>query len=820
MTHRWSRRAAGIALAALVAASAAGCSEKLVHMPIANERPTVTLTSAPVDTSSAVFYAYKINWSGYDPDGRIDHYLISIDPAPGDTVWRTSTKNEETDFFRSTRPVLPGNLTDPVKGVDFHTFVIKAVDNMGLPSEPVERVFFSYTVAPWVQIQSPRPNATSTAHVTPAMRITWQGGDPDGQLRQKPVKYKYKLLPLGNPEFDITLASTTTGPDSLRRYYAKTNFASWDSVGGDTTTVQYTGLTPNQTYLFVVLAIDEAGAYNADFSMSTNMVKFQAGYAGTNGPVISAYNEFFTYTMRGGGFAPNDPANWVRLEVPGNTKLTFNWNATPPPGADIAWYRWRIDGDVDDETPRTNEATDWYHWSQKSINTISCQIGPFTTAEEHTLYIESQDINSMLSVLPIKIKVVLPTMNTSTGRNLLIVDDTRYGVDPQFAYATTNWPSASELDTFLYARGGVPWRGTYPSNPPALSKPGILNGYDFDTLGTRLGYENPSLGVPFSVLSQYRHIMWLVDKEGAAQSTMFYMCTPGHNNTFSTYTYAGGKMWLMGGGAAYAATLPYDAKGSDDNNRDFSGISCVVFAGPGFAHHEGKEELTVGRLMYDGAKWQSLVVVQQATGRILVSQNLFRNPSMKWVDQPGYLYTNPVHRPDYSTMPAAMHVRTNPTTDPVYGDPIPPTRPTSFGTNWWNPAPSLFLEYLAQPNFIYEDMNPDAVRESIEVAIDSLYYATGSNLVTDRYTRFEGICMSWYHGPASSEFIFTGFTPWIFRRADCQGLFDFVLKNIWHMNKATTPVAGWKMTTPDRATTTKTAPTRGIRMPAWRAGGK
>ena len=53
-----------------------GCSKKTVNTPRANLRPTVELTNAPVskDVNNPYFYAYRLNWSGEDPDGRIDHF--------------------------------------------------------------------------------------------------------------------------------------------------------------------------------------------------------------------------------------------------------------------------------------------------------------------------------------------------------------------------------------------------------------------------------------------------------------------------------------------------------------------------------------------------------------------------------------------------------------------------------------------------------------------------------------------------------------------------------------------------------------------------
>src|SRR4029453_16401517 len=123
--------------------------------------------------------------------------------------------------------------------------------------------------------------------------------------------------------------------------------------------------------------------------------------------------------------------------------------------------------------------------------------------------------------------------------------------------------------TFLYARGGYPWKG-YPGNPqgppapaPTLSTPGILNGYDFDTVGTR---GNTSGIVPLSQLSQYRQVMWFVDDTGATYTGSpiellapipppRFMSQPGQYNSLAAYVAQGGKLWLSGGGAAYATLI-------------------------------------------------------------------------------------------------------------------------------------------------------------------------------------------------------------------------------------------------------------------------
>src|SRR5262249_4668563 len=154
----------------------------------------------------------------------------------------------------------------------------------------------------------------------------------------------------------------------------------------------------------------------------------------------------------------------------------------------------------------------------------------------------------------------LVTITVSLNRDLLVVNDTRLEVDKFLSdparqtpdQYTTVWPSKTELDTFLFARGGVPWRGT--RNPPTgvISPPGLLAGYAYDTLGTRLGFEHSRDAVPLSKLAQYRHVLWLVDSRGAtfddsqnlfALSALRDMSRPGVASTLDAYVALGGQVW-------------------------------------------------------------------------------------------------------------------------------------------------------------------------------------------------------------------------------------------------------------------------------------
>src|SRR5215831_2614817 len=217
-----------------VALLAAGCSgKKAVSSPFANLRPTIELTRAPYNQSTRFEYSYRMDWLGYDPDGRVDHYLYAIDPPSPtafnpepETTWVRTTRSEELINFTASRP----DSSDPtVHGSsDFHTFVVKAIDNGGLQSAPLYRSFFTYTVAPTVTILNPVPSDRGVNYVPPSIRINWSGTDDDGIFdSKKPVKYKYIML---RSDSEVPYSVAVSTPDSVRRYFAPRNWAGWDST--------------------------------------------------------------------------------------------------------------------------------------------------------------------------------------------------------------------------------------------------------------------------------------------------------------------------------------------------------------------------------------------------------------------------------------------------------------------------------------------------------------------------------------------------------------------------------------------------------------
>jgi len=772
----------------LAAAGLSSCSTKVSGTLIPNEPPTVELTNAPSskDASSPYFYAYRVNWSGYDPDGRIDHYEYAIDPPAvvvrdtskcnhGDTCWITTTKNEEILFFRATQPdSIKG--TKPPTASDAHTFVIRAVDNLGARSPYKYRSFYAYTIAPTVSIDNPLPSALLRAQVTPSVRIEWEGQDVDGQFTQKPVKYKYKLLDLADPDNVIFLSN----PDSLRRQEAAKNWAGWDSTSADTQFVQFSNLTPGNSYLFTLIGFDEAGAYSPVFSMNSNCLQLTAGFASSNGPRIHIFNELIDFTYQSGGYT-TDPLREIPIEIPTHAFINVNWDAIPSPGSHIQFFRWMVDGNINDQTPRSDENNDYIHWSQPSPTMPGAvTLRPFTDGI-HRFYLECGDNNGQKSLGILKMTAVTPTFN----RNLLILDDTRLEVDkipPGTGRPnpyTLPWPSRSELDTFLFAKGGYPWRGTQNPTTGVISQPGLFAGYEYDSLGTRLGYENAARGVLLSRIGQYKNLVWMVDADGVTKdainpdayppTALKSMSGPGLASTLEAYTQLGGRVWLCGGGAAYGSLILFDKRG---NNQ---GQTTVFSSLPQFG------ELTPSRIMYDGAHWQSSVAVTKSlisTSRYEYTVKIKNTP-----DDPGHdttyivapAWTHPDHynpgtdltSPDYSHLPQQMRLKQG-------VDAVPPTRLAAQSGLFYQS--SLPCEYILDINAIIEDVDPDPLHAREIAVLDTLYMANGTVLLTDSKT---APTMTYYHGSTAHQFVFTGFSIWSYARQDCMGLVDFVLQDLW-----------------------------------------
>jgi hypothetical protein len=748
MSHvlRWSVVAT---LVGLLAAST-GCGHRLNQVLLPESRPELRLDLSRLDSPKADSYACLARWRVGSTGRPISHYVYAIDPVSVDAVDETWVKTTSTQIA----------LTFPRKEKTAtadrpHVFVIRAVDDQGMMSDPKWFAITEDNLPPIVYIIQPIPSPAFTPLVPPTVRFIWEGIDPDGQSTTAPVRYVFRLFGQSNPDYPQIqdfISFALLYPDSVRALYAPA-FPGWTSVGGDTTSFQYQNLNPGSTYLFVVTGFDEAGDYDPVFSIGRNMLRFGVVFASAYGPVLSMFNEVFNYTYQNGGWS-TDPSRWAHVELPAGQPVTVNWFAQPTPGAGIRSYRWVLNAvDLTDETPRSNEETDWYHWSTRSPVTTSATVS--LDPGSHLFYIEVEDSNGLRSLGIVHIAA----QDATFENGLLFVDDTRLipdrrsgpgpGLDPPIG----PWPTAAELDTFLFARGGFPWR-SYPAG--TLSSPGIFNGYAFDTIGTR-GISLDG-AIPLSVLSRYQHIVWYVDEAGASYSgspqdrstpitALRMMSSPAHSSALAAYIQQGGKVWLCGGGAAFATLRPWNRIGT-----------------PPSEYTNAQNELVPGRFMYDVAHWREGIQMLPAVDARKFGTTAFgvgtNRPGRHWPQAPPP--PTPPAPPNYALLPANLDPK-NPATDPV-----PPLRnPDSFFYRG-----NYSAEYIHLPTFIREDYD-DTEAEDEYSTLDTLYISRGGSALLNSPV------MTYYHGRDGQPMVFSGFNFWYWRRSQCIELVDWVLQSVW-----------------------------------------
>lgn len=727
----------------LSALLALGCGSELHHSFAPNQPPEVRLDRPVVVSTDEQTLGYSMSWRADDSDGRVDQYVYALDPASPDKVDEGWTRGREpSTTVRFARRNLPGRVAaaSTRSRDDFHVFAVRAVDDQGMQSATATLAVFEDNIAPTVQIVSPIPNAVFTQITSLDPTIVWQGSDLDGHI----VRYKYRLFSATNPDFPQIpdfLDLIAQDPDTLRGLYGPT-FATWDSVAAGKTSVHYSNLAPNQFYVFAIIAVDNRGAYTPVFSPYANLLKFSATNSLAVGPQICVSSALFNFCQN----QANEDA--PAIEIPGGTPIAVNWQGIPPVGAEIEAFRWALDPDE----PLDGRSG----WSVWSLSQVSTTLGPFAGGEQHTLVVQARDSNGLISTLRLPLAVVTALLD----KDLLVVDDTRLfpdqrnpftgGVDPPRG----PWPTAAELDTFLYARGGVPWRD-YPAG--TLSPPGLLNGYAFDTVGTQ-GLVSGI--VPLSVLSRYRHVIWMTDAVSATYTgppgsaldpitSLRYTSSPGQSSTLAAYVAQGGKVWLNGGGAAYATLVAWNRRNTRADE---------------FTSADG--ELVAGRFMYDFAYWRSGIKMGIASMALLNTPEVLNDPTAApgrgWLGQPAY------HK---LTAGASILLGRSCETDP----PSPLRACNSFYLISNYPA-----EFLFQPNAILEDVDPRPNRESLASALDTLYLTAGGT-ATPRMP-----LMTYYHGAQSAPLVFSGFPIWHFRRQQCLALTDFVLQDIWGLAKQTT----------------------------------
>jgi hypothetical protein len=385
-------------------------------------------------------------------------------------------------------------------------------------------------------------------------------------------------------------------------------------------------------------------------------------------------------------------------------------------------------------------------------------------------------------------------------RPLLIVKDMRLPPEGRtpltpgcFPQPIGDWPNMAEVDSFFFARGGVQWQCT---STLANSEAGIFSGYSYDVFHTsRIGILDKT--VRLETLGKYKNIVWITDPgvtalnpSGGAYS-LRYMNFPNRVNTLGAYMRQGGRVWLVGGGGAFATCK--DMFNSQTNDAYAFTYSNRVLT-----------ELQPGRFMYDIMHWRS--ELQQFTvGNALIKRSVRADSIMSRGGWTMPTFEGVRSNPNYYRLPLSMDAKTAGT------DALPATR-IGDSRSFYRPGTFYILEYLSQPNSILEDVDPRRTVVQEAVTLDTLMktesglaqgyraYEVGGVIpgtTTPRPGSVVGTpIMTYDHGLEFPAAVFSGFDIWTFQRGQCVQLVDFVLQEIFRLTKSPVPAAA---ITPGRA---------------------
>ncbi len=516
--------------ATLAAGILAGCGGNKDGVLRPNSRPVIQLTSGPVQYSTE-FYSVPFSWSAYDPDGSVDSFLYTVDTV--DTTWTGTTEHTQAVIFRaSTR-------ADSTTFTDWHTFYVKAVDNLGALSEPAFVTFNAKTIAPVTRITAPERVKNGDGYNSPliggpSIRLAWTGSDEDGVKSKRPVGYYVTRL---NTDSQVerggnksgawsnqdSLYYFLTGKGASRGYFPQTFFTTrLDTTFNDLA-------TPGQrkNWIFGVQAVDEAGAVEPRFlgpygGAGGNVFFFQA-QGNLQGPAMTVFSVAVGLFSAQG--ISRDSSQFV-FDRP----IDFVWAADASEyGAEVDGYRWGVDVlDIGNDAD-----PGWGSGWTKSLSGVSGIKFSDHTAFLHDIIIQARDTNGNVTSAVIRLTLV----DFPLDKDVLFVDDRK---DEDRLAGNGRNPTDAEHQGFM--RQVIGQALTNLGRSPSID---LFSTYPDPN---ELSFFQPKL----TDLARYRTVVWDAGSAAGGQGQYFDMVSvvPGAGpikaNVLAIYLESGGNLILNG----------------------------------------------------------------------------------------------------------------------------------------------------------------------------------------------------------------------------------------------------------------------------------
>ncbi len=508
MTRTRKTRPAAVLIGLLLGVAAVvsvGCDAETGSMT-PNLPPNTRISAGPPEATDT---SYRVNlfWFGWDDDGFVDHYEIAWE-EPTDWIGPIFSNDSLFQVIASESccvDPLPGQGT-PSEAIyeQFHTFYVRAVDDLGMGDEtPAVRSFNAKTIAPSTVIDAER-SPQQLSRWGSRVVFYWNSSDDDGTVES----YKYALTSV----YDYARITGDTFPnvgeiidwlDTLT-YYPRPgggffeDSLVWRDTEEDSVAFENVITTfgsPNSV-IFGVRAIDNAGAEEVVLERNANVVVFNVDRA-ANGPVITI-NSNIIGTWRNS--TPRTPRG-----VFATSGIRFNWRATPgPSGSEVAGFRYAVD-DTSDWTP--------YSLNNEEYPVQVSEDGPdlwFPDGGPHTFFVESIDRAGFSSVLPVNLRVFEgPQFCPGEDRYILVVTDTNPGalIQDSRVFPASYREVERSLISYYFEDYNIQLHETVSNVPPEVNQMDCASSM-FWFLSTDAGADDPSVlesyhDAPPNVLPSY-----------------------------------------------------------------------------------------------------------------------------------------------------------------------------------------------------------------------------------------------------------------------------------------------------------------------------
>jgi hypothetical protein len=492
-----------------------------------NVPPVIELTNGPLE-GDTILYTVHFFWLGHDEDGEIDHYEFCMaegDPFgfdPDDTTgsenWNSTERGDSVFLVSADEYERNVEINTSLYGrfKKSHTFFIRAVDDRGGVSETAHRSFTAFTLAPHIMITDPycANPALGVQMLSNIIRFRWVGKDPlDSPWNYQEVdSVRYMCLPYTTGMINDINKNPGMFEQDWSDWY-------WYFEPGDSGREAWIGdnevLVPGKGYIFVVQAMDEAGAVSVIFNKTTNVRHFMSMVP--TGPVLRIREPYLgTFSFLG------TELRTEKKVIPSGFNARFSWTGDASSyGAVVRSYRYGWD------IQRLDDPSEWEVEASPYITEAASRAFYSGT---HTLYVETVDNLGYVTLGIVELTVVPFDMT----RDLLWVDDFPSRDFQQQIYA---FPTETEHDEFWTSR--------------------CLNVIDFDPQRDIYDVTDNDFYLPsMEYFWKYKNVIWSYstasdDMSGSVWNRLVRFTPEGANgqltlNFLPYYLDSGGHLWTVG----------------------------------------------------------------------------------------------------------------------------------------------------------------------------------------------------------------------------------------------------------------------------------